>query len=375
MAIQSFEFDAGLSAAFAAFRADLYRDDFNWIPPLRPAFLEQFAPAFAFFQRPGNRHLHFIAASNSKIVGHVSAFVNEDLKDRDGMPVGALGFFECVNDYAAAADLLEHAIGWLREKTGLHRIWAPVNFDIWHGYRLMTRGFEEKAFYGEPYNKIYYPGFFSRFGFSVKKTWDSLERWSRSALETMIARFEPRYRRLLDEGYQFKSIDVNQASDLRQLYTALIRSYHGLLGTTPFEFDDFEQILGQYLRAFEARFTNLIYDPHGNIAAFSVAYPDYSGAIRAMHGKDDLLAKLRFRFHRGKADRVVFYMIGAMPEEVEQRHGLGSATFYHTMRQILGAGFQTVLFAIIADDSGGRRHFGEEMRFAQRTYALYELNQ
>jgi hypothetical protein len=239
----------------------------------------------------------------------------------------------------------------------------------------MTRGFGESTFYGEPYNKTYYPEFFGRFGFAVKKTWDSLERWSRSTLETMIARFEPRYRQLQDEGYQFKSIDVNQASDLRQLYTALIRSYHALLGITPFEFDDFENILGQYLSAFEARFTNLIYDPHGNVAAFSVAYPDYSGAIRAMRGKDDLWAKLRFRFSRGRVDRAVFYMIGATPEEVERRHGLGSATYYHTMRQILGAGFQTVLFAIIADDSGGRRHLGEEMRFAQRTYSLYELNQ
>jgi hypothetical protein len=375
MAIQSFEFDAGLSAAFAAFREDLYRNDFNWIPPLRPAFLEQFAPAFPFFQNSANRHLHFIATANGKVVGHVSAFVNNDLQDRDGTPVGTLGFFECINDYGTAADLLEHAIEWLREKNDLHRIWAPVNFDIWHGYRFMTRGFEENTFYGEPYNKTYYPGFFSRFGFSVKKTWDSLERWSRSTLETMIARFEPRYRRLLDEGYQFKSINVNEASDLRQLYTALIRSYHGLLGITPFEFDDFEKILGQYLRAFEARFTNLIYDPHGNVSAFSVAYPDYSGAIRAMRGKDDLWAKLRFRVRRGKADRVVFYMIGATPEEVERRHGLGSATYYHTMRQILGAGFQAVLFAIIADDSGGRSHLGEEMRFAQRTYSLYELNQ
>lgn len=374
MAIQSYEFDAGLSAAFAAFREDLYRDDSNWIPPLRPAFLEQFAPEFSFFRRSGNRHLHFIASANGKIVGHVSAFVNKDLKDRDGTPVGTLGFFECVNDYAAAADLLEHAIEWLQEKNDLHRIWAPVNFDIWHGYRLMTRGFEEKTFYGEPYNNTYYPGFFSRFGFSVKKTWDSLERWSRSTLETIIARLEPRYRRLLDEGYQFKSIDVNQANDFRQLYTALIRSYHGLLGITPFEFDDFEQILGQYLKAFEVRFTNLIYDPHGNVAAFSVAYPDYSGAIRAMHGKDDLLAKLRFRLRRGKADRVVFYMIGATPEEVERRHGLGSAAYYHTMQQILGAGFQTVLFAIIADDSGVRRLLGEEMSFTQRTYSLYELN-
>lgn len=374
MAIQSFDFDGELSAAFATFREDLYRNDCNWIPPLRPAFLAQFQPAFPFFQRSGNRHLHFIATANGKIVGHVSAFVNRDLKDRDGSPVGALGFFECVNDYAAAADLLEHAIEWLRGKNDLHRIWATVNFDIWHGYRLMTRGFEEKTFYGEPYNKTYYPGFFSRFGFSVKKTWDSLERWSRSTLEAMIAGFEPRYRSLLDEGYQFKTIDMNQASHRRQLHSVLMRSYHGFLGVTPFEFDDFERILGQYLTAFEARFTNLIYDPRGNLAAFSVAYPDYSDAIRAMHGKEDLWAKVRFHLHRRQADRVIYYMIGATPEEVDSRHGVGGATYFHTLRQILSAGYKSVLFAIIADDTLARRHFGEEMRFAQKTYALYELN-
>jgi hypothetical protein len=308
------------------------------------------------------------------MVGHVSALVNKDLKDRDGTPVGILGFFECIDDYAVAGDLLEHATEWLHRENDLHRIWAPVNFDIWHGYRFMTRGFEEKPFYGEPYNKVYYPDFFTRFGFSVKKSWESLEQWGPATLEKMIARFEPRYRALLEEGYRFKPIDVSQAHDLGQLYEVLMRSYHGLLGMTPFEFDEFERLLGQYLRAFEARFVNLVYDPSGNVAAFSVAYADYSDAIRAMRGKDDLMAQLRFRLHRGKAERVIFYMIGATPEEVRKTHGLGSATYYHTLRQILSAGFKTVLFVIIADDSGGRRHFGEEMRFAQKSYALYELN-
>jgi hypothetical protein len=374
MAIQSFEYDAKLSAAFATFREELYRADLNWIPSSRRGLLAQFAPVFSFNRRSGNRHLHFMTTANGKVAGHVSAFVNRDLKDRDGTPVGALGFFECVDDYSVAADLLDHATAWLRKEHDLARIWAPVNFDIWHGYRFMTRGFEEKTFYGEPYNHAYYPGFFSRFGFSVKKTWDSLERWGPATLEKMIARYEPRYRKLLDEGYRFKSVDLSQVNDRRELCGALIRSYHEFLGITPFEFDDFERIMGQYLKAFEARFTNLIYDPRGKVAAFSVAYPDRSDAIRAMRGQDNLWARVRFHFHRGGADRVIFYMIGAMPEEIARRQGVGGATFYHTMRQILAARFNSVLFAIIADDSAARKYFGDEMRFAQRTYTLYELN-
>jgi hypothetical protein len=375
MAIQSFEFDEGLSAAFSVFCDDLYREDSNRIPISRSELLSQFAPEFPFYRGSGNRHRHFIARVNDKTLGHVSALVNRDLKDRDGTSVGSLGFFECVDDYAAAADLLEHATQWLRRENNLRRIWAPVNYDIWHGYRLMTRGFAEKTFYGEPYNKSYYPDFFARFGFSIKKTWDSLEIKGRATLEKMIAKFEPRYRSLLDEKYQFKSIDMREGDDLQQLYKVLVRSYQGFLGTTPFGFDSFERILVQYLKTFDARFVHLVYDPSGNMAAFSVAYPDYSDALRAMHAQVVRSGKPALGAQPPQAHRVIFYMIGATPEEIERRHGLGSAAFYYAMQQILGAGFETVLFAIIADDSGGRRLLGEEMRFAQRTYSLYELNQ
>jgi hypothetical protein len=372
MAIQSFEFDSSLTASFAALREELYRGDCNYIAISRSEFLRQFAPEFSFYQRPGNRHRHFIATANGEMIGHVSAFANRDLKDHDGSLVGSLGFFECVDDYAAAADLLNHATEWLCKGNNLQRIWAPINFDIWHGYRLMTRGFAEKTFYGEPYNRTYYPEFFTRWGFSVRKTWDSLETKGPATLEKMIARFESRFRSLRDEKYRFKSIDVNQADDLQELYSVLIRSYQGFLGITPVEFARFERLLGQYLKAFDARFVNLVYDPGGNVAGFSVAYPDYSDALRAMPSLAD--PSLKPESSPGLTDRVIFYMIGATPDEVEKRHGLGSAMFYHTVRQILSAGFHTILFAIVADDSGARRHLGEAMRLAQRTYALYELN-
>jgi len=373
MAIQSFEYNPELSAAFATFRDELYRDDPNWIPPLRRGLLAQFTPDFWFYRKPGNRHRHFIATANGNIAGHVSALVNRDLKDRDGTPVGSLGFFECVDDYAMAAELLEQGIQWLG-KQDVQRIWAPVNFDIWHGYRFMTDGFAEKSFYGEPYNKVYYPGVFCRFGFAVKKTWDSLERQGRGTVEKMIARFEPRYRRLLDEKYRFEAADMSATSDLRQLHSVLVRSYSGMLGATPFEFNAFERLLGQYLKACAASFVYLVYDPGGNIAAFGVAYPDYSNAPRARLLQGEQTVQRPNTSELGKTDRAILYMIGATPEEVQRRHGVGSAIYYYTMKQILAAGFETLVVAIVADDSGARSFFGEEMRSVQRTYTLYELN-
>jgi hypothetical protein len=143
-----------------------------------------------------------------------------------------------------------------------------------------------------------------------------------------------------------------------------------MLGATPFDFMDFEHILGRYLTTVEARFVNLVYDPRGTVAGFSVAYPDYSDALRTVNARRNQHDDLQPR----QADRVVLYMIGATPEEVERRHGMGSAIHYHTIQQILSVGYDTVLIAIIADDSGARGLLGSEMQSVQRTYALYELN-
>jgi hypothetical protein len=163
---------------------------------------------------------------------------------------------------------------------------------------------------------------------------------------------------------------VTAANELQQLYRILLSSYRDFLGITPLEFDDFDLIIGRYLKALDARFVTLVDDSMGNLAAFSVAYPDYSAVLRRAYPP----AKPQDRSQPSEAARIVFYMIGATPKEVERRHGLGSATLYHTVRQILGAGFRSIIFAIIADDSGVRGLLGEEMRIAQRSYALYELN-
>jgi hypothetical protein len=373
--IRPFTFDAARSKAFAGFCRDLYGGVSHWIPPLRKRLLAQFANDFSFYQKPDNRHRHFMVTRGGDILGHVSAFLNTDMRDAEGGPIGCLGFFECVDDYSAGERLFEHAVEWLRQRDGVKRIWGPVNFDIWHGYRLMTRGFDEKPFYGEPHNMPYYPDFFETFGFVARKTWCSLEASGRGILESIIARHEPPYHRMVREGYRFEPLRTNEPGELRALHALVSQSYHGFLGHTPIGFAEFDRLFGAHLRVADPRFLILAYDSRGRPAGFSVAYPDVADAVRAMRGRDDLLGKLRFQRRRNATNRVVYYMIGITPEEVEKRHGLGSAIAYHTVRTILDAGFETAVFALLGSDSAARRLVGENVRAAQREYCLYELGE
>jgi len=373
MDIRSFTFDNDLTREFVAFCTRLYADEPGWIPPSRTAFAAQFAPEFPFYQKADNGHRHFVACRGRDVIGHVSAFLNNDMRDSDGRQIGCLGFFEVIEDYNVAAELLKNATDWLRKHDDITKIWGPVNFDIWHGYRFMRKGFELEPFLGEPFNKAYYPEFLERFGFAACKTWCSMEARSRNDLELIIAKSEPRYQQCLDSGYRIERIDAHNPSAMRLLYTLITGSYKGFLGITDIDFANFDRIFGSYLRVIDTRFVSLVYDPDNQPSGFAIAYPDPSSAVRAMNGRDNAYAKLQFALRRKQTKRVVFHTVGITPEEIEKHSGLGSALSYHGIRSALDAGFDRVLLALIGEDSLVRKIIGDSINEAEREYALYEM--
>ncbi|UCF89166.1 MAG: hypothetical protein JSV70_02660 [bacterium] len=186
MPVRGFTFEPEPMKQFVDFGYDIYRDDSSWIPPARNHVTRQLKADFPFYRKEGNSHRKFIATSGGRVLGRVAAMVNSEMKTGDGEQVGTVGFFECVNDRHVAAGLLDASLRWLTLEMGVSHVWGPMNFDIWHGYRFMTRGFDRDLFYGEPCNKPYYPDLFERSGFQPVYKWDSLEIEGRQRMEKMI---------------------------------------------------------------------------------------------------------------------------------------------------------------------------------------------
>lgn len=372
MAVTAYTFDMQMAVAYLEVCFQLYRDDPNWIPPLRERVLAQFSSEFAFYRQRGNVHRHFLATAASKPIGHASAIVNSQLKDHDGDPIGAIGFFECIEDAAIAAELLDHAIEWMRIEHGIRRVWAPMQFDVWHGYRFMTRGFEGPVFFGEPYNKSYYPGFFASHGFTIRKRWYSLEVAGRGPLQSLIEPCRNAHERALADGYRFAAIDVRDPATVVSLQSVIEASYRNFLGLSPLPSDQFQEIFADYARALDQRFAIAALDGRGSLCGFAIAYPDYGQAIRAMRGRDSVVARLRFYLRSRNLNRAVFFMIGITPEQARRRRGLGRALHYRCVSALLEAGFESVVFALLAEDSPGWPLIGNRKDEAQKEYALYE---
>ena len=78
------------------------------------------------------------------------------------MPVGGIGFFDCINNQHAADMLFDVAKHWLLQK-GMVAMDGPINFgerDKWWG--LVTKGFDEPLVWHELQSALLYRTLFEQ---------------------------------------------------------------------------------------------------------------------------------------------------------------------------------------------------------------------
>lgn len=373
MEIVRFDNDHTLAGEFVAFPYRLYGDYPKYIPQSRQEQSQFVRSDGRIFQSGDVQATHFLARDDGRVVGRLSAFVNRELRTAEGMPIGTLGLFECQEEYSIARDLFAAGIDWLSRTHHIGTIWGPMNGDIWHGYRLMTHGFEQEPFVGEPYNKPYYAKFFEQFGFTVRQEWDSVEIEGAELITKMIGRGKQRLDLLEAKGYKFKFWSPQDSeSQIRTLHRVLCESYRGFLGFTPIPFDQFAGLFKQMQVALDPDLFLLAYDPDGRCAGFAVAFPDLAEAVRRMRGSNSIPARVRFLLHRWRARRLNFYIGGVIPEEEAKATGLGRAGFYCIVNRGLEKGYTNLLLTLRLKGNKAHGLAARSGVIPQREYALYE---
>jgi hypothetical protein len=373
VAITPFTYDPRLAGPFIRFGYDLYRGDGRWIPPFRDEMARQLSPSFPFYGQPDNAARHFLATAGGRVVGRVSAMVNADIRDEDGRVPGLLGFFECVEEDGVALDLIGSALSWLRDERGVGRVLGPMNFDIWHGYRFMIRGFDKEPFWGEPANKPYYPAFFESAGFIRRRRWHSVEFRGRGLIESLLSRGAERYETLKQRGYRFEGLDPRRFEDeMLRLHGLITASFAGFPYFTALPVGEFVRAFSRSRLALNPRLVLFVSDENDVPAGFAVALQELSEAVRAMRGRTGVVSRMKFLALRPRARRVNFYAGGVTPAEMAKQSGLGRAGFFHVLRQILDEGYEHVLVTLVSEDNSSNGFLGPLARDYGREYALYE---
>ncbi len=143
----------------------LYKNDPNWIRPLDKDIEQVFDAQKNKAFRHGEAIRWILKDESGKLIGRVAAFVNKKYKTKgDTVPVGGIGFFECIDEQSAANGLFNACKNWLQEK-GMQAMDGPINFgerDRWWG--LQVEGFQQPL-YCMNYNHPYYQKLFETYGF------------------------------------------------------------------------------------------------------------------------------------------------------------------------------------------------------------------
>ncbi len=146
----------------------LYKNEKFWIRPLDKDIESVFDPKRNKTFRNGTCIRWIITGDDGKTIGRIAAFVNKKTTTKDNdQPTGGLGFFECINDQAAANLLFDTGKKWLEEQ-GMEAMDGPINFgerDKWWG--CLVDGFNIEPNYNCNYNFAYYNDLFESYGFQV----------------------------------------------------------------------------------------------------------------------------------------------------------------------------------------------------------------
>ena len=217
--------------AFLDFPWKLYKDDPNWIPPIRAdqtglVGFKTFGWTHPFYEE--NEGQSFIAIDGKKVLGTITAIWNKAHIARHKDGVGFLGFFDCIDDKDVASALFDTVSQWLKER-GCTVMRGPVNPSLNHTLGLLIEGFHEPPKFMMTYNPPYYEKLFEENGF--KKEQDLFAFWGEiSMFPEVNKKWQPVCDRIVEQTGVVTRM-VNQ-KNFREEVTQFLHIYNRALTNT-----------------------------------------------------------------------------------------------------------------------------------------------
>lgn len=304
--------DADSARQFLEVPLLLYRSDANCIRPLDRDVEDVFDPKKNKVFHHGEC-IRWVLILDEVLIGRIAAFVNNKYRNKgDEQLTGGIGFFECINDQAAANVLFNAAKSWLEEK-GMKAMDGPINFgerDRWWG--LVVEGFKPPI-YLMNYNPPYYQALFETFGF---RNFYNQICWHLFVQTRLPDKFYHMHKKIsADRSYTTVHIKKNQlkkfAIDFSTVYNMAWANHEGNKQISEDValnmFKTMKPIINEKLIWY-------VYHNNKPIAVW-LNLPDINQIVKRLNGKFDIWAKLRFAYYKltGVCNKFTGIVFGIIP--------------------------------------------------------------
>lgn len=289
--------DKKTAKEFLQFPITLYKHESNWIRPLDKDISGVFDPKVNKYFRHGKCIRWVLRSDQNETIGRIAAFVNERTANKNNdQPTGGIGFFECIDDQAAANLLFETGKKWL-EQQGMEAMDGPINFgdrDNWWG--LLIEGFDLQPNYQCNYNPPYYIKLFEDYGFQMYFKQFTFGRPIMDPLSDRL--YEKAGVANQDPDYSFRHIEKKKlekyAEDFRTVYNDAWARHPGVAEMTTAQA---KSIIKKMKPIMDEKIMWFGYHKDKPVG-FYINIPELNQVFKHVSGKLNLIGKLKFLYHK-----------------------------------------------------------------------------
>ena len=292
---------------FVDFAWEVYRDDPAWVPPLKDEVHGLLNPK----KNPWFEHARaqlFLALRGERVVGRISAQVDELVLEHMGAGTGQWGMFEAL-DGEAAAELIATAENWLREQ-GMTRALGPFSLSIWDEPGLEIEGFAEAPTVMMGHHRPQYEGWVEAAGYRKAKdllTYEvNITHWDDPLINRLIAAGER------NPKIRIRKVDKSRFDEeARTILNLLNDAWSDNWGFVPLTESEIAYA-GKKLKPIIYEELVRVAEYDGQAVAFMITIPDMNELIRDLDGKLFPFgwAKLLWRLRHPKTRRARVPLMG-----------------------------------------------------------------
>ncbi|CAN5865164.1 hypothetical protein BH11PSE6_BH11PSE6_07320 [soil metagenome] len=356
----------------------LFKDDPNWVPPLKGEALGLITPEKNGWFSHAEAQL-FLAERDGRVVGRISAHIDTlaltmPSEQGFGPGCGQFGLFDA-EDADTAKALIDTAEEWLRGK-GMTRVLGPISMSIWEDPGLLVQGYDHPPTVMMGHAKPEYREWIEAAGYTHAKTLYTYEL-------DITQEFPPIVKRIIQSGERNPRINIREvdkskfdeeAAIILHILNDAWSDNWGFVPLTPPEIAD----VGIKLKPIVFNDLIRIAELDGKPVAFMITLPDLNEAIKPLNGK--LLpfgwAKLLLWLRKPQARTMRVPLMGVLKELQASR--LASQLAFMMIEYIRRAavtkyGSTRGEIGWILDDNQGMRSIAETIESkVNKTYEVYQ---
>jgi hypothetical protein len=266
--------------AFVDFAWEVYKDDPAWVPPLKDEVHGLITPG----KNPWFEHARaelWLAERSGKVVGRISAQVDELVQEHMGKGTGQWGMFEALDGQAAAA-LIARAEDWLREQ-GMTTALGPISLSIWDEPGLEIEGFAEPPTAMMGHHRPEYHPWIQAAGYGKAKdllTYElDITHWEDPKIDRLIAMGER------NPHIRIRTVDKSRFDDEARLILNLLNdAWSGNWGYVPLTEAEIKYA-GKKLKPIIFNELVRIAEVDGEPVAFMLTIPDINELTKDLNGE------------------------------------------------------------------------------------------